>query len=70
MGNIDKSILNKKIRPFSVIFDCTYPTSVKNAIITFTTSPERSDCYTFLDCGKDATAVTAIDTRESGGCSL
>lgn len=62
-GLIDESILDPETVYFSLVYDAGYPSDVKRAISTLVQT--RRDCVAILDNGDNATASTAISTREN-----
>jgi len=62
-GTIDDKVLDTENIYFSIVFDCGYPTSVKQSVSTL--AQTRRDCVAILDNGDNATFEASIAKRTS-----
>jgi len=62
-GNIDSQILDKERIFFTLVYDCGYPSTVKNSIVDLVSY--RRDCVALLDNGDNYTFNLAMAKRNS-----
>jgi len=63
IGNIDSAIVDKENIEFSLLFDCGYPSQVKDAIVFLANL--REDCMAFIDNGDHYSPESAVNTRKT-----
>jgi len=60
--SIDDNVMDTENMYFNLVFDCGYPTAVKDAIVTMT--DVRRDCLSIIDNGDNASFMDSMSARQ------